>query len=104
MNESKGDKKRSVVLVKKSAVLWLIPLFIAVYFATGLFAVNPEQRGVVTRFGRVIDESVPPGIHYHWPWPVESVALVRTTEVRSMAIPFGTEKAVQVKKIYGASL
>jgi len=104
MNESKGDRKRYLVLVKKSAVLWLIPLFVAVYFATGLFAVKPEQRGVITRFGRVIDESVPPGIHYHWPWPIESVALVRTTEVRSMAVPFGTEKDFKGMEVVGASL
>jgi membrane protease subunit HflK len=104
MNESKGDRKRGVFRGKKSAVLWLAPLFVAVWFATGLFAVKPEQRGVITRFGRVIDESVPPGIHYHWPWPVESVALVRTTEVRSMAVPFGTEKDFRGKDVEGASL
>ena len=104
MDEVKGDRKRDPVLGKKSAVFWLTPLFIAVYFATGLFAVNPEQRGVITRFGRVIDDSVPPGIHYHWPWPVESVALVRTTEVRSMAVLFGTEKEFQGIVVPGASL
>ena len=104
MNESKGDRKRGLGLGKKPALLWLTPLFAAIYFATGLFAVKPEQRGVITRFGRVIDESVPPGIHYHWPWPVESVALVRTTEVRSMAVSFGTEKDFQGKDIVGASL
>jgi membrane protease subunit HflK len=104
MNEAKGDRKRDPVLGKKSAVFWLTPLFVAVWFATGLFVVKPEQRGVITRFGRVIDDSVSPGIHYHWPWPVESVALVRTTEVRSMAVPFGTEKDVQGKDVVGASL
>ena len=104
MNESKGDRKRGLGLGKKPALLWLTPLFAAVWFATGVFAVKPEQRGVITRFGRVIDESVPPGIHYHWPWPVESVALVRTTEVRSMAVSFGTEKEFKGKTVFGASL
>jgi membrane protease subunit HflK len=104
MNESKGHRKRGLGLGKKPALLWLTLLFAAVWFATGLFAVKPEQRGVITRFGRVVDESVSPGIHYHWPWPVESVALVRTTEVQSMAVSFGTEKDFQAKNIVGASL
>jgi membrane protease subunit HflK len=104
MKESKDEIKRGVILARKSTLLWLTPLLVAVYFATGLFAVKPEQRGVITRFGAVVDESVPPGIHYHWPWPVESVVRVRTTEIRSMAVPFGTEKEFQAKKIVGASL
>ncbi len=105
MNESKYDRKRrGLVHGRKSAVLGLIPLLVALYFATGVFAVRPEQRGVITRFGRVVDENVPPGIHYHWPWPVESVARVRTTEIRSMAVSFGTEKEPQVKEVVGASL
>ena len=104
MNEPKDNRKRGVVLGKKSAVLWLTPLLVAVWFATGLFAVKPEQRGVITRFGRVVDGSVPPGIHYHWPWPVESVILVRTTEIRSMEVSFGTEKEFKGKTVFGASM
>ncbi len=104
MTESKGDKKRGAVPGIRSAVLWLTILLVAVYFASGVFVIKPEQRGVITRFGRVIGENVPPGIHYHWPWPVESVARVRTTEIRSMAVPFGTEKELQGKNIVGASL
>lgn len=104
MKESKGDRKRGVGLGKKAALFWLTPLFVAVWFATGLFAVKPQQRGVITRFGQVVDENVPPGIHYHWPWPVESVALVRTTEIRSMAVSFGTEKEFKGKDIVGASM
>ena len=104
MNESKEEIKRGVILGKRSTLLWLTPLLVAFYFATGLFAVKPEQRGVITRFGAVVDESVPPGIHYHWPWPVESVALVSTTEVRSMAVLFGTEKDFQGIDVVGASL
>ena len=40
---------------------------VAIYFLTGIYAVQPEQLGVVVRFGRVVAEGVPPGIHYHLP-------------------------------------
>ncbi|MBW1766737.1 MAG: hypothetical protein JRJ65_06750 [Deltaproteobacteria bacterium] len=84
MKEVKGDLKL-VFRHGKAVALWLIFLLAVLYLASGLFAVKPEQRGVVTRFGRVVNDNVPPGIHYHWPWPIESVVLPRTTEIRSMA-------------------
>ena len=80
-------------------------LLAMLYLASGLFSVKPEQRGVVTRFGRVVKENVLPGVHYHWPWPIESVVLLRTTEIRSMAVSFGTDKgAEEGKAISGAGL
>jgi len=66
----------------------LIALSLVFYAASGLYVVEPEQRGVVIRFGKVVDDRVMPGMHYHWPWPIESVQRPRTTEVRSLAIPF----------------
>jgi len=63
-------------------------LLVLIYLASGFYVVKPEQRGVVKRFGLVIQESVLPGIHYRLPWPVESVDLPRTSEVRSIKIHF----------------
>ncbi len=94
MKEAKSDLK-IVFRHGKGVALWLISLLMLLYLASGLFSVKPEQRGVVTRFGRVINDNVPPGIHYHWPWPIESVVLPRTTEIRSMATSFGADKDLQ---------
>lgn len=44
--------------------------------------IDERQRGVVLRFGefeRILD----PGANLKWPWPIESVTVVATTEVRS---------------------
>jgi len=95
---------KQVFLHKKTVALCLMFVFVMLYFASGLFSVKPEQRGVVTRFGRVINENVLPGVHYRWPWPIESVVLLRTTEIRSMAVLFGTDKGPERKTINGASL
>jgi membrane protease subunit HflK len=94
MNEAQSDLKH-VFRHGKTVAFCLITLLVFLYTASGLFSVKPEQRGVVTRFGRVIYDNVPPGIHYHWPWPVESVARPRTTEIRSMAVAYGAETAAQ---------
>ncbi len=100
----KGDLKQ-VFLHKKAVALCFMFLFAMLYLASGLFSVKPEQRGVVTRFGRVVNDNVLPGIHYRWPWPIESVVLLRTTEIRSMAVLFGTDKgAEEGKAISGAGL
>ncbi len=97
MKEAKSDLNL-VFRHGKRVALWLISLLVFLYLASGLFSVKPEQRGVVTRFGRVITDNVPPGIHYHWPWPIESVVLPRTTEIRSMAASFGADKDLQSGK------
>lgn len=46
------------------AVLWL---------TSGLYRVQPEENGVILRFGRYVDTITDPGLHYHLPWPVETV-------------------------------
>lgn len=44
-------------------VIWLLSAFAVV---------EPHQRGIVTRFGKLMRE-VGPGLHMKWPWPVERV-------------------------------
>ncbi|MFX1266076.1 MAG: FtsH protease activity modulator HflK [Promethearchaeota archaeon] len=88
MEEAKSDFKR-VFRHARAVTGWLIVLLVLLYLASGFYSVKPEQRGVVKHFGRVVTDNVPPGIHYHWPWPVESVVRLRTTEIRSLSISFG---------------
>src|SRR5262249_17136860 len=39
---------------------------------SGIFFVQPDEVGVVMRFGAAVRE-VPPGPHYHLPYPIETV-------------------------------
>lgn len=88
----------------KTVAKWLILLLILLYFAGGFYSVRPEQRGVLKRYGRVVTDDMPPGIHYHLPWPVESVMRLRTTEIRSMPVRFGDVKGpVKVKAAEGST-
>jgi membrane protease subunit HflK len=66
----------------------LILLLILLYLSSGFYSVKPEQRGVLKRFGRVVTDNMPPGIHYHLPWPAESVVRLKTTEIRTMPVRF----------------
>ena len=44
--------------------------------------IDETQRGVVLRFGQ-FDRILTPGVNLKWPWPVETVTKVYTTQVRS---------------------
>jgi len=71
-------------LVGRIAVL----VFIGLYLASGLYVVQPDEQGVVTRFGRLVNDRVMPGMHYHLPWPFERVDRPKTTEVKIMSVGF----------------
>jgi modulator of FtsH protease HflK len=45
---------------------------VVLWGSSGLFRVEPDEIGVVLRFGKYVRQ-VPPGLHYHLPYPVESV-------------------------------
>lgn len=66
---------------------WILPLLVvAVWLATGFYTVEPEELAVVKRFGRVVARAVPSGIHYRFPWPIETHEKFETTTVYKMGI------------------
>ncbi len=65
------------------SVLALIGLgLLAAWLATGFYQVDSAQRGVEFRFG-AYTETTSPGLHWHVPYPVESVELVDIDRVRT---------------------
>ncbi|MBI5543872.1 MAG: FtsH protease activity modulator HflK [Deltaproteobacteria bacterium] len=89
-----SDLRRAIEPAKRVGGLLLLAAA-ALWLASGLYSVKPEQRGVVRRFGQVVDDGVPPGIHYHWPWPVEGVERPAVTEIRSLSVSFGAQGTPQ---------
>ncbi|MFT8243178.1 FtsH protease activity modulator HflK [Roseomonas sp. BN140053] len=60
---------------------------LAVWAASGIYRVQPDEQGVVLRFGRFVD-TTQPGLNYHIPWPVESVTTPRVTRINRIDIGF----------------
>jgi membrane protease subunit HflK len=58
---------------------------IALWGFSGFFRVEPDELGVVLRFGQVVRE-VQPGLNYHLPYPVETVLTPRALRVNKMDI------------------
>lgn len=75
-------------LLKKIGYLVVI-FFIAIYLLTGIYLVGPNEVGMVKLFGEFVRQ-VPPGIHYHLPYPFESIIKPKITEVRRVEIGFRT--------------
>lgn len=88
------DKSRRSSLI----LVWLKQfygrLLLVLYVLTGVYLVAPEQQAVVTRFGQVVAKGVGPGIHFHLPWPIESVTKLKVLETKRLTI--GVEMPDQV--------
>ncbi len=66
---------------------WIAIIVALLWLASGIYIVEPDEVGVVQRFG-AFDRLTTPGPHYHLPFPVESVQTPKVTEIRRMEIGF----------------
>ncbi len=55
---------------------------------SGLNAIQADEVGIVRRFGRALPEDLEPGLHWRWPWPVETVTRVRPGHVYTLEIGY----------------
>lgn len=79
-NKSKSDKDAGG---PNNASLIIIGLVLLVgWLATGFYTVDSAQRGVVFKFG-AFSETTRPGLHWHFPYPIETVELVDIDRVRT---------------------
>ena len=74
-----GGSRKGVLLVAAAAAgIWL---------ASGFYRVQPEEQGVVLRFGK-LDRVTSSGLNYHLPWPIEEVLKPQVTRVNRIEIGF----------------
>ena len=83
------QNKFKIGLPKKGGITFILVLAVALWFATGVFIIDPEEQGVIKRFGEITDV-VGPGPHYHLPLPIETVQIAPVTAVRRLEIGFRT--------------
>lgn len=80
--------------LKGSPVLVLLPLaLIVVSLLTAWFTVQPEETGVVQRFGKVT-RTAGPGLHFKIPLGIETVRTIPTTRVLKEEFGFRTLASV----------
>jgi membrane protease subunit HflK len=71
--------------VRPGVIGAVVGVTFALWAASGLYVVAPNEQGVVTTFG-AYTRSSPPGLRYHLPFPVEDVELVGVTSLNKVDI------------------
>jgi modulator of FtsH protease HflK len=82
------DKLRNALLgggLGGAGVLVITLIAIALWLASGVFQVAPDELGLVMRFGK-FDRKVNPGLSYRLPYPIESVEIPKVTRVTPIQI------------------
>jgi len=75
------------------AIVGVLVVLVLIWFAFGsFFTVEPEEIGVVLRFG-AYTRNTEPGLHFKVPWPVESVIKVPVQRQLKQEFGFRTEAA-----------
>ncbi len=89
-----GGSKRPL-----SSVGLLIALVVGIWAATGFYIIDEGNRGVVLRFGKYIT-TTDAGLHWHFPYPIETVEVVNVEAIRNVEIGYRSGGGGQsVKKV-----
>jgi len=66
--------------------VWLLVAVVAIaWLSTSIYRVQPDEQGVVLRFGRWID-TAEPGLHVHLPFPVDTVLFPKVTQINQIQL------------------
>jgi membrane protease subunit HflK len=65
----------------------LIGLAVVVWLASGFYIIDAGERGVVLRFGKFAETTMP-GPRWHLPYPVETVEVVNVEQVRTVEVGY----------------
>ena len=70
-------------------IIILLLVAIGIWLLTGFYRVEPDEQGVVLRFGEWT-KTTQPGLNYHLPGPIETVLLPKVTKVNRVEIGYRT--------------
>jgi membrane protease subunit HflK len=76
---------------------------IALWGFSGFFRVEPDELGVVLRFGQFVREAQP-GLNYHLPYPIESALTPQALRVNKIDIGFDTRRGTTMRDVPEESL
>jgi len=90
MSEFEELKSKALPSFSRNRVITVIVIVIVlILFATGLYTVNPEEVGVIQRFGKYTD-TTQPGLHFKIPFGVDVLTKVKVTHVFKEEFGFRT--------------
>ncbi len=95
-------RKRASALGTKPIALIVTGVVLLYFVATSWFTVQPEETGIIQRFGAV-DRTVGPGLHFKFPNGIEKVRMVPTARVLKEEFGFMTTSMEGGRTQYAAN-
>ena len=77
-------------------LMFLLLLVVVVWVGSGIYRVQPDEQGVVLRFG-AYSYWTGPGLHMHLPWPIESVDLPTVTRINRTEIGYRSTSGANIE-------
>lgn len=62
-------------LLTRRAWMLILAAAVVLWGMSSVVVVRPDQTGIHTRFGRIVDANVQPGIHGKLPWPIDRIEI-----------------------------
>jgi modulator of FtsH protease HflK len=67
----------------------------ALWLASGVYRVQPDEQGVVLRFGG-FNRMTLPGLNYHLPWPIERVETPAVTRINRIEVGYRSAAGARI--------
>lgn len=74
----------------KKSIFAIAMVVLVVWLASGLYQVDSPERAVVKRFGAFTEQTTA-GLHWHIPYPVETVTIVNVDRIRTAEIGYRSD-------------
>lgn len=84
----KLDRFLTITGLRGKGLLLVVILFAFVALIGGVYNVQPDEQGVVLRFGKRVG-TTEAGLHYHLPYPIETVLLPKVTKINQLQLGHG---------------
>jgi Cu+-exporting ATPase len=75
----------------RAVLATLAILLLAVYPLWGFTQIEADEVGIVQRFGAPVRD-LAPGLHWCWPWPIESVRRYQPDRIRSVPVGYRMDR------------
>jgi HflK protein len=63
-------------------------VLLSLFALNGFYILQPDEAGVIERFGKKVVPVKEPGLHYKLPWPVETLTRIQARRVRLVEVGF----------------
>ena len=85
-NKPSSDSQKTIT-PPTGGVKYLLILAVLVWMLSGIYIIDPAEKGVVMRFG-AFQEETSQGPHWHLPYPIESVHKINVEQIRTAQIGY----------------